>query len=94
MLDEDKFYFYKWQIDGENDVQLKAVSQNKSSGVPADVSSFGLNSTTKTNINGEFEKDVSFDYDHFELALADLRGSIRGNIRKSFRRYSFYYRVR
>ena len=68
-LDEHKLYTYKRQIDGKNDVQPKAVSQKKTAGFSAAVSGFGLNGATETSIDGEFEKDVSFDYDRFELDL-------------------------
>ena len=73
-LDEDKLYTYKRQIDGKNDVQPKAVSQKKTAGFSAAVSGFGLNGATETSIDGEFEKDVSFDYDRFELDLSRLEG--------------------
>ena len=72
-LDEHKLYTYKRQIDGKNDVQPKAVSQKKTTGFSAAVSGFGLNGATETSIDGEFEKDVSFDYDRLELDLAGLR---------------------
>lgn len=73
-LDEHKLYTYKRQIDGKNDVQPKAVSQKKTTGFSAAVSGFGLNGATETSIDGEFEKDVSFDYDRFELDLSRLEG--------------------
>lgn len=38
------------------------------------MSGFGLNGATETSIDGEFEKDVSFDYDRFELDLSRLEG--------------------
>lgn len=73
-LDENKLYTYKRQIDGENAAQPKAVSQKKTAGFSAAVSGLGLNGATETNIDSEFEKDVSFDYDHFELDLSRLDG--------------------
>lgn len=73
-LDEDKLYTYKRQIDGKNAAQPKAVSQKKTAGFSAAVSGFGLNGATETNIDSEFEKDVSFDYDHFEFDLSRLDG--------------------
>ena len=73
-LDEHKLYTYKRQIDGKNDVQPKAVSRKKTAGFSAAVSGFGLNGATETSIDGEFEKDVSFDYDRFELDLSRLEG--------------------
>ncbi len=33
-----------------------------------------MNGATETSINSEFEKDVSFDYDHFELELNKIEG--------------------
>ena len=71
-LDEDKLYTYKRQIDGKNTAQPKAVSQKKSAGFSAAMSGFGVNGAMETSIDGEFERDVSFDYDHFELDLARL----------------------
>lgn len=73
-LDEDKLYTYKRQIDGKNPVQPKAMSQKKSAGFSAAMSGFGVNGAMETSIDGEFERDVSFDYDHFELDLANLEG--------------------
>lgn len=73
-LDEDKLYTYKRQIDGKNTAQPKAVSQKKSAGFSAAMSGFGVNGAMETSIDGEFERDVSFDYDHFELNLAKLEG--------------------
>ncbi len=73
-LDEDKLYTYKRQIDGANSFQPKTVSQKKNAGFSAGAHGLGLSRTTETNIDGEFEKDISFDYDHFELDLAKLEG--------------------
>lgn len=73
-LDKEKFYTYKRQIDGKNAAQPKAVSQKKISGFSAAMSGFGVNGATETSIDSEFEKDVSFDYDHFELDLSKLDG--------------------
>lgn len=70
-LDEDKLYTYKRQIDGQNIPQPKAISKKKTAGFSAGVNGFGLNGAMETNIDGEFEKDVSFDYDQFELKLND-----------------------
>ena len=58
-LDEDKLYTYKRQIDGKNDIQPKAVSRKKTAGFSAAISGFGLNRTTETNVNGEFEKTLT-----------------------------------
>lgn len=73
-LDEEKLYTYKRQIDGKNAAQPKAVSQKKISGFSAAMSGFGVNGATETSIDSEFEKDVSFDYDHYELDLSKLDG--------------------
>ena len=73
-LDEDKLYTYKRQIDGKNAAQPKAVSQKKTAGFSAAVRGLGINGTTETSIDSEFEKDVSFDYDQFELDLSRLDG--------------------
>lgn len=73
-LDEDKLYTYKRQIDGKNSVQPKVVSRKKTAGFSAAVSGFGLNGATETSIDGEYKKDVSFDYDRFEIDLNKLDG--------------------
>lgn len=73
-LDEDKLYSYRRQIAGKNVAQPKALSQKKTAGFSAATGVLGVNGTLETNIDGEFEKDVSFDYDHFELDLSRLEG--------------------
>ena len=73
-LDEDKFYTYKRQIDGHNTPQLKSISKKKTAGFTAGLNGFGVNGAAETSVNGEFEKDVSFDYDHFELDISGLDG--------------------
>ena len=73
-LDEDKLYTYKRQVAGKNTPQPKTVNQKKSAGFSADLRGFGVNGTAETNIDGEFEKDVSFDYDRFESDLRSLDG--------------------
>lgn len=73
-LDEDKLYTYKRQIEGKNNPQPKAVSQKKTAGFSAGMSGFGLNGATETSIDSEYAKDVSFDYDRFELDLSNLDG--------------------
>lgn len=73
-LDEDKLYTYKRQIDGKNPAQPKAISQKKSAVFSAALNGIGVNGTRETSIDGEFIKDTSFDYDHFELQLNELAG--------------------
>lgn len=73
-LDEDKLYTYKRQIDGKNVAQPKAITQKKAVGFNAALNNIGVNGTVETNVSGDFEKDVSFDYDHFELGLSKLDG--------------------
>ncbi len=73
-LDTDKLYTYKRQIDGKNTAQPKSISKRKTAGFSATVNGFGMNGATETSIDGEFEKDVSFDYDQFELDLSRLDG--------------------
>lgn len=73
-LDEDKLYTYKRQISGQNIPSPKAISKKKTAGFSAALNGFGVNGTTETNIDGEFEKDLSFDYDHFELDISNLDG--------------------
>lgn len=73
-LDEGKLYTYKRQIDGSNTMNPKTVAQKKTKGFSAGVSGVGFNGTVETCVDGEFEKDVSFDYDRFELELNKLEG--------------------
>ena len=73
-LDEDKLYTYKRQISGQNTPNPKAISRKKTAGFAASLNGFGVNGTTETNIDGEFEKDISFDYDQFELDISNLDG--------------------
>lgn len=73
-LDEDKLYTYLRQIKGKNPVQPKSINQKKSTALSATIKNVGMNAAFETDISGEFEKDVSFDYDHFELELAQLDG--------------------
>ncbi len=73
-LDEDKLYTYKRQIDGKNSALPLSVTQKKTAGFSAGMTGFGVNGAMETSVNSEFEKDVSFDYDHFELALGELEG--------------------
>lgn len=73
-LDEDRFYTYKRQIDGSNSPQPKSMLQKKSAGFSAAMRGLGVNGSMETSVNGEFEKDASFDYDAFEYALSRLDG--------------------
>lgn len=73
-LDEDRLYSFRRQINGANSASPKSITQKKSAGVSAALGTLGMNGAIETNIDGEFEKDVSFDYDRFELSLAALEG--------------------
>ena len=73
-LDEDKLYTYKRQINGANPAQLKSITQKKGLEINAALHNVGVNGTMETNVSGDFEKDVSFDYDRFELDLSGLEG--------------------
>ena len=73
-LDEDKLYTYKRQIEGANSAKPKSMTQKKSTGFSAGAKGMGVTGSTETSLNSEFEKDVSFDYDRFELLLQDLDG--------------------
>ncbi len=73
-FDTDKFYTYKRQIEGVNPARPKSITQRKARGFNAEYKGFGFNGETETNISGEFENDISFDYDHFELDLTPLEG--------------------
>lgn len=73
-LDGEKLYTYKRQISGQNTPNPKAISKKKTAGFAATLDGFGVNGTMETNIDGEFEKDISFDYDRFELDISNLDG--------------------
>ena len=73
-LDEDKLYTYKRQIDGKNLPQPKSISKKKTAGFSAGANVFGLNGAMETSVDGEYQRDVSFDYDHFELGISRLDG--------------------
>ena len=73
-LDEDKLYTYKRQINGANPAQPKSITQKKGLEINAALHNVGVNGTMETNVSGDFEKDVSFDYDRFELDLSKLEG--------------------
>lgn len=73
-LDEDKLYAYKRLIDGKNEPRLKDVTKKKSAGIMADLGHVGLNATTETSVSGEYQRDVGFDYDRFEIGLENLDG--------------------
>lgn len=68
-LDTDKLYSYKRQIEGTNQVLPKTASQKKAKSLSAGVEGLGVSVATETSITGEFEKDISFDYDRFELPI-------------------------
>lgn len=74
-LDIDKLYTYKRQIEGSNLAQPTAVTQKQSAGFSVGFKGIGLNGTTETSVSGEYERDISFDYDRFELDLAGLEGN-------------------
>lgn len=73
-LDEDKLYTYKRQIDGTNMPMPKSLNKKKTAGFSATISGFGFNGASETDVSSEFQKDVSFDYDRFELTLQNLDG--------------------
>lgn len=68
-LDEEKLYTYKRQIEGKNLPQPKTINKKKSAAISAAIKNLGVSGTAETSINSEFEKDISFDYDQFELKL-------------------------
>lgn len=73
-LDEEKMYTYKRQIEGKNAPQVKTVTKKKSAGLNAGLNGIGVSGAIETDVTGEIEKDVSFDYDSFENALQELDG--------------------
>lgn len=73
-LDKDKLYTYKRQISGQNTPQPKAISKKKTAEFSAGINGVGVNRATETNIDAEFEQDMSFDYDRFELDISSLDG--------------------
>lgn len=73
-LDKEKMYTYKRQIEGRNQAQPKSMTQKKNAGFSAGALGINANGGIETSINSDFEQDVSFDYDHFELALQQHEG--------------------
>lgn len=73
-LDEEKLYTYKRQLEGKNAAQPKAISQKKAASFNAGTNGVGISSATEINVDSEFERDVSFDYDCFEQALNKFGG--------------------
>jgi len=73
-LDEDKLHTYMRQICGDNSATPKSITQKKSVGFNAGLKGVGVKSEIENNISAENQKDVSFDYDKFELALSKLDG--------------------
>lgn len=73
-LDEEKLYAYKRLIEGKNEPRLKDVTKKKSAGITADFGQVGLNAATETSVSGEYQRDVEFDYDRFEIGLETLDG--------------------
>ncbi len=73
-LDEEKMYTYKRQIEGKNTPQVKTITKKKSAGFNAGIKGAGVSGAMETDVTGEIEKDVSFDYDCFERALQELDG--------------------
>lgn len=73
-LNDDKLYTYKRQIDGCNAIQPRTITKKNAKDFTAGVRGFGFRGAVETDINGEIEKDVSFDYDRFELELNKLEG--------------------
>lgn len=71
-LDEDKLYTFKRQIEGVNSVQPKTVNNKKEVGMSANFNGLGIKSNAETSITGDYEKDVSFDYDKLEAYLQEL----------------------
>lgn len=71
-LDEEKLYTYKRQIEGKNSPQPKTISKKKTAAITASLSNLGVSGASETSINSEIEKDISFDYDHFESKLTDF----------------------
>lgn len=74
ILMQRNFTHIKRQIDGVNPARPKSIIQRKARGFNAEYKGFGFNGETETNISEEFENDISFDYDHFELDLNPLEG--------------------
>lgn len=73
-LDEEKLYTYKRQLEGTNQAQPKAITQKREVGFNAGFNGAGVKGALETNVSGDFEKDISFDYDRFELKLGELDG--------------------
>ena len=73
-LDEDKLYTYKRQIEGVNRPQPKKLLSKKTKGISAEITGVNLKTATETSVDSEYEKDISFDYDCFEMDLSKFDG--------------------
>lgn len=73
-LDEDKLDTYKRQLNKANTGRPTGRTQKKTAGFSANVVGLGVTGTTETALESEYEKDIEFDYDCFELALEKLDG--------------------
>ena len=82
-LDEEKLYTYKRQLEGKNAAQPKAISQKKAASFNAGTNGVGISSETEINVDSEFERDVSFDYDCFEQALSASESTLSSVIHKA-----------
>ena len=72
-LDEEKLYSYKRLIDNGM-VQPKLISTKKVKSASAGVKNALLSITNEQSYSTETDKDVSWDYDRFELSLSALEG--------------------
>lgn len=73
-LDTDKLYTYKRQIEGEISPTIKSVKKTKNRGVEANLATISVQAQDQISAEAEIEKDTSFDYDRFELALSAYEG--------------------
>ncbi len=73
-LDEDKLTTYMRQLSGKNVATPTTMTRKQTSGIQASFNGFGINSGRETNVNEQFQRDLSFDYDSFEQALSRVEG--------------------
>lgn len=73
-LDEDKMYTYMRQIKVKSLFSPSEMKQKKSASLSVMAGPLAVTGEAETNTSGNYEQDVSIDYDHFELALSQMEG--------------------
>ena len=72
-LDTDKLNTYKRQIEGST-FNFKSATMKKSKNVSAKFKGIGGKIGNETQLEGEYEIDIGYEYDKFESLLNDMSG--------------------